>query len=100
MFDIDTSLILSYFVIMKKQQRTTGATGQLNASIGLRCPRETKLAVERMAKLLDRSENSVILDCIETVDQMSRAMTDKEASRMPKIVYMLRQATSYLAVNG
>lgn len=72
----------------------------LNYNIGLRCPKETKLAVERMAKLLGRSENSVIIDCIMTVDQMSRAMSEREATRMPMIVHMLRQASTYLASHG
>lgn len=87
---------------MKKQpnKSVTGTTGLLNHNIGLRCPKETKLAIERMAKLLGRSENSVIIDCVMTIDQMSRAMSEREATRMPMVVHMLRQASTYLAANG
>lgn len=86
---------------MKKPNKSvTGTTGMLNHNIGLRCPKETKLAVERMAKLLGRSENSVIIDCVMTIDQMSRAMSEREASRMPMIVHMLRQASNYMAAHG
>lgn len=79
-----------------------GTTGTLAYNIGLRIPKETKLAVERMSKLLERSENSIIIEAIMAIDEMSRAFSDKEASRMPKLVFMLRQAADFMSkkVNG
>jgi len=56
-----------------------------------------KLAVERMAKLLERSENSIIIEAVMAIDEMSRALSDREASRMPKLVYMLRQASEFMS---
>jgi len=75
----------------------SGTTGTLAYNIGLRCPKEMKLAVERMAKLLERSENSIIIEAVMAIDEMSRALSDREASRMPKLVYMLRQASEFMS---
>lgn len=74
----------------------SGTTGKLAFNIGLRVPKETKLAVERMSKLLERSENSIIIEAVMAIDEMSRASSEKEASRMPKLVFMLRQATTFM----
>jgi len=74
--------------------------GALAHNIGLRCPKDLKLAVERMARLLDRSENSIICECVMAIDEMSRALTDREAGHMPKMVYLLRSATQYMASKG
>lgn len=75
----------------------SGTTGTLAFNIGLRVPKETKLAVERMSKLLERSENSIIIEAVMAIDEMSRAMSDREAGRMPKLVFMLRQAADFMS---
>jgi hypothetical protein len=69
------------------------ATGALAYNIGLRCPKEMKLAVERMSKLLDRSENSIIIESVMAIDEMARHLT--ESNHPPKMVFMLRQAMTY-----
>jgi hypothetical protein len=73
--------------------------GGLAHNIGLRCPKDLKLAVERMAKLLDRSENSIICECVMAIDEMSRA-PEKDLNRTPKLVYLLRSAVEYMAQKG
>lgn len=72
---------------------TGSASGALAYNIGLRCPKEMKLAVERMSKLLDRSENSIIIESVMAIDEMARCLND--SNRPPKMVFMLRQAMTY-----
>ena len=74
---------------------TGSASGALAYNIGLRCPKEMKQAAERMSKLLDRSENSIIIESVMAIDEMSRSLT--ESNHPPKMVFMLRQAMSYNA---
>lgn len=74
----------------------SGTTGKLAFNVGLRVPKETKLAVERMSKLLERSENSIFIEAVMVIDEMSRASSEKEACRMPKLVFMLRQAAAFM----
>jgi hypothetical protein len=48
-----------------------------------------------MSKLLDRSENSIIIECVMAVDEMSRSLSD--SNHPPKMVFMLRQAMAYMS---
>jgi hypothetical protein len=89
-------MFLSHFVIMKTRSTKTitgSASGALAYNIGLRCPKEMKLAIERMSKLLDRSENSIIVESVMAIDEMARHST--ESNHPPKMVFMLRQARLY-----
>jgi hypothetical protein len=45
--------------------------------------------------LLDRSENSIIIESVMAIDEMSRSLT--ESNHPPKMVFMLRQAMTYNA---
>lgn len=95
---LDSCLDLSYFVRMKTRATKSigGSTGgTLAHNIGLRCPREMKLVIEKMSKLLDRSENSIIIECVMAVDEMARSLSD--SNHPPKMVFMLRQAMAYMS---